>query len=265
MRLFVRWVVLIAFSSAGGSALLACGTSADSLFGKGIGAGVPDASIVVGDDAAVFPDDSPSFVTGDGAGGGCRAKSCAEQFYTCGPNGDGCGGVIDCGSCAAGEFCGGGGYSKCGGVSTTVPDSGTTTACTPATCQSLQYTCGAAGDGCGNVLDCGSCAVPQFCGGGGFNKCGGDSGLTPDGSVACTPKTCAALGYTCGPAGDGCGGQLQCGACVAPAYCGGGGFNKCGGNNGLTPDGSVACTPTTCTALGYTCGPAGDGCGGHLQ
>jgi hypothetical protein len=39
------------------------------------------------------------------------------------------------------------------------------------------------------------------------------------------------LGYNCGPAGDGCGGTLQCGTCSAPQTCGGGGTpNVCGGS-----------------------------------
>jgi hypothetical protein len=38
-----------------------------------------------------------------------------------------------------------------------------------------------------------------------------------------TPETCASLGYTCGTAGDGCGGSLDCGACKGKNTCGGGG------------------------------------------
>src|ERR1700683_3945495 len=37
------------------------------------------------------------------------------------------------------------------------------------------------------------------------------------------PRPCAQQGVTCGPAGDGCGGALQCGPCTAPETCGGGG------------------------------------------
>ena len=34
--------------------------------------------------------------------------------------------------------------------------------------------CGSFSDGCGNILNCGDCTVPQFCGGGGVpNICGG--------------------------------------------------------------------------------------------
>jgi hypothetical protein len=77
----------------------------------------------------------------------------------------------------------------------------------------------------------------------------------PPGS--CVPLTCQAQGFSCGPAGDGCGGELQCGTCVAPETCGGGGTPaQCG-----TP----GCKPLTCMSQGIQCGPAGDGCGGELQ
>ncbi|MCC6522927.1 MAG: hypothetical protein IT373_09720 [Polyangiaceae bacterium] len=39
----------------------------------------------------------------------------------------------------------------------------------------------------------------------------------------CTQTTCSAQGLNCGPAGDGCGGTLDCGTCPAPQTCGGGG------------------------------------------
>jgi hypothetical protein len=46
--------------------------------------------------------------------------------------------------------------------------------------------------------------------------------------------TCAALGYECGMIPDGCGGSLDCGACTAPAACGGGGKpNVCGASSGV--------------------------------
>jgi hypothetical protein len=45
----------------------------------------------------------------------------------------------------------------------------------------------------------------------------------------CTPLTCKAQGFNCGSAGDGCGGLLNCGTCVAPETCGGGGVAEvCG-------------------------------------
>jgi hypothetical protein len=124
---------------------------------------------------------------------------------------------------------------------------GTNPGCTPGTCASEGFTCGMQGDGCGNVLNCGSCTSPQICGGGGSpGVCGG----------GCTPTTCAALGYSCGQTGDGCGNLINCGTCTPPEMCGGGGPNKCGNNT---------CTPTTCAAQKLQCGQTGDGCGNILN
>jgi hypothetical protein len=81
--------------------------------------------------------------------------------------------------------------------------------------------------------------------------------VTPDVPATCTPKTCSQMGVSCGPSGDGCGGVLSCGNCVAPATCGGGGVpSTCG-----TP----TCTKRTCADQNIHCGPAGDGCGGVIQ
>src|SRR5262249_18411736 len=94
--------------------------------------------------------------------------------------------------------------------------------CAPATCSSLGYNCGKTGDGCGNIIDCGTCSSGLTCGAGGPNVCG--SGTAP-----LTPATCQSLGFDCGAAGDGCGGVLQCGTCPTGQTCGGAGVpNVCG-------------------------------------
>jgi hypothetical protein len=81
----------------------------------------------------------------------------------------------------------------------------------------------------------------------------------PAAPTNCTPQTCAHEGIGCGPAGDGCGGLLQCGACKAPQTCGGGGaYGQCG-----YPDAGT-CTPRTCAELGFNCGANGDGCGNQI-
>ncbi len=117
-------------------------------------------------------------------------------------------------------------------------------------CALAGATCGPIGDGCGGVLQCGACALPQTCGGGGTpGACGGDG---------CRPTTCNALGFDCGPAGDGCGNLLACGTCPSPLACGGGGSpGVCGG--------TTRCIPRTCATNGTNCGPVADGCGGLLQ
>jgi hypothetical protein len=212
--------------------------------------------------------------TDGGVASVCTPKTCADDGYDCGYTGDGCGNLLDCGGatvCPAGEFCGGGGPNVCGGSVFTASDGGTVNLCTPTTCAALGYDCGPAGDGCGQLLECGSsCSGSQFCGGGGPNKCGGSVFTASDGGAVnlCTPTTCAALGYDCGPAGDGCGHLLDCGgACPGAQYCGGAGPNRCGGSVYVSADGGTVslCAPTTCSALGFTCGPAADGCGNLLQ
>jgi hypothetical protein len=261
MRSLGHWIGLLAIAGFGGATVVSCGSSPDtSLFEAGAG---PDSSIGLGGDGSVQLDDGPSLL-GDG-GTSCVPKTCVDLGFTCGPNNDGCGNVIDCGStCPSGEFCGGGGYSKCGagaGDGGNGADGGPAS-CTPVTCLALGLSCGQTGDGCGGAIHCGACPTGQFCGGGGFSRCG--TGVTPDGGQACAPKKCTDLNYTCGAAGDGCGAALDCGACASPQFCGGGGFNTCGGSSSADGGGTVACTPKTCSDLGFNCGPAGDGCGGAI-
>lgn len=117
----------------------------------------------------------------------------------------------------------------------------------------------------------------------------------------CPKKTCAQQNIACGPAGDACGGSIDCGPCPegqicqgSPAACitpgctkttcadklaecgqiadGCGGTASCGtcprgticGGAGPNRCGANTCDPITCEAQGIECGPAGDGCGGLL-
>src|SRR3569832_1053869 len=80
-----------------------------------------------------------------------------------------------------------------------------------------------------------------------------------NGSATCTLNTCTSQNAMCGPIGDGCGGQVDCGSCTSPETCGGGGINfECGGGGSGS---GQACTPRDCAQAGATCGVVADGCG----
>jgi hypothetical protein len=64
-------------------------------------------------------------------------------------------------------------------------------------------------------------------------------------------KTCTEQNVMCGTIGDGCGNAINCGTCPAGEVCGGKTPGQC-----YKPP----CTPTTCSALGFNCGNAPDGC-----
>jgi hypothetical protein len=120
--------------------------------------------------------------------------------------------------------------------------------CKKKTCAGVGATCGPVADGCGGLLQCGTCTPPASCGGGGVaNQCGS----------VCKQTSCGAKGANCGVIADGCGGTLTCGVCTPPAVCGGGGTaNVCG-----VPQ----CQPRSCASVGATCGPISDGCGGTVN
>jgi hypothetical protein len=159
--------------------------------------------------------------------------------------------------------------------------------CTPKTCTQAGAQCGAIGDGCGNILNCGMCPANQVCVG---NQC-----------LGCAPKTCAQQGFMCGMQGDGCGDAIDCGPCPPNetcingtctvgtctaktcaqenAMCGSIG-DTCGGivDCGNCPAGQICggcgtpnqcckpvCTPKTCAQQGFNCGAATDGCGNTIM
>jgi len=69
-------------------------------------------------------------------------------------------------------------------------------------------------------------------------------------------QDCASRNAECGSAPDGCGGVLECGACPASKYCGGGGPNRCG---------DAPCVPKSCAEQGASCGGVSDQCEATLE
>jgi hypothetical protein len=149
-----------------------CGVNADGCGGTN-DCGVCPASQLCGAgggysqcaDPTLLPDGGPV----------CTPKKCTDLGYDCGVAADGCGATVHCGSptCAPGEFCGGGGFDKCGGKTLISSPDASTSLCIPATCASLGYDCGFAGDGCGSTIgSCGTCTGTFKCGAAKPNVCG---------------------------------------------------------------------------------------------
>jgi hypothetical protein len=164
---------------------------------------------------------------------GCTGLgSLQHRCYPCGHAGERC--CLASPSCVEGQRC---------GVPLLVSDPADEPRCAPApeagfcitSCMPLggQY-CGRIGDNCGRLLECGSCADPGFtCGGGGIhNVCG-----APRDGGTCHATECETPnGAYCGVVGDGCGADIDCGACRDGTACGALGIaNMCG----TTGDGGV--------------------------
>ncbi len=187
---------------------------------------------------------TPLLEPADDEGDGSLAESGVEAGHDGGDASDGADGAGKDAADATGDDASGAGDAL-------DEDSGPLPFCAPRTCSELGYLCGENGDGCGGVLMCGTCPVPLICGAAGYSECGGGFGLGPDGGPLCTPATCLGLGLDCGPAADGCGGVLQCGACQAPQVCGASGNpGRCGSScTGLCQQ-QVACEGGTTSVSG---------------
>ena len=182
-----------------------------------------------------------------GSGGGAGKGGSTSKGGSSGASGASAGGATG-GSTSKGGASGTGGVSGKGGASGKGGSAGTTGGSAGTKGGSAGASGGKGGSAGGTAGSAGSAG-----GKAGSSGAGGGAG----GSGPCVPKTCTQLGADCGPATDGCGGVVQCGAtCPAGELCGATTPNKCG-----TP----MCAPKTCTSLGFECGPAGDGCGAPLD
>jgi hypothetical protein len=181
--------------------------------------GSPDAVTAIRDTGVVAMDARPSFPDAAPTGNFCR-NDCDCDFATACLAGT-CQIANRYNMCCSNPFCPVGAQCEefvCSG-------------CCPSSCLDRFATCGPIGDGCGGVLNCGSCMAPDTCGGGGVpNQCGSP----PD--AGCVPITCGAIGAGCGVLSDRCGGVLNCGSCTFPEICGGAG----------TPFVCAAKPPPTC-------------------
>jgi hypothetical protein len=92
----------------------------------------------------------------------------------------------------------------------------------------------------------------------------------------CDQLSCIDQGVTCGLAGDGCGGIINCGNCPPPADCVpldcddqqidcGPAGDGCGDVIDCGPCPDPSCDPLSCEDQGIVCGEAGDGCGEVLD
>jgi hypothetical protein len=145
--------------------------------------------------------------------------------------------------------------------------------CVPRSCGELEAECGTVDEGCGVVVDCGTCTAPEICGGAGVaNRCGEPGVCVP----ACDGQPCGApdgCGGTCDVAGccaDECeAGSTRCAdgvmeychvrgdedACVEWAFA-----ETCPSGTCRASDGS-SCSPSPCPALpvAITAGPTAEG------
>jgi hypothetical protein len=185
----------------------------------------------------VLAADGPSRPCEDGLHNGDESDlDCGGSCPSCG-NGQSCLADADCVS----SFCLGG---RC--------------ACRPESCGEQGLECGSSSDGCGSMIDCGSCSAPELCGANGVpNMCS-----CPAESDA---AFCARNGKNCGSvtATDNCGVTrtvASCGTCRSPLTCGGGGAtNVCG----CTPESDAA----FCARRGKNCGTVWgtDNCGSYRE
>lgn len=167
------------------------------------------------------------------------AANCGACGVAC-PSGEVCI-AGQCGCPAGTAFCAG--TSQCVSTACAVAGQVYDSASCACVCPGSQQLCnGACVDLSSDVANCGACGTTctsqpceqamcaaGVCGsvpvtGGACVTSTNAPGVCQNGQCACTPKTCATAGVACGSIPDGCGGELDCGACPGGQYCN---FNQC--------------------------------------
>jgi len=203
---------------------------------------------------------------------GCQSGSCVAGI---------------CSSCLAGQtLCNGSctnfqaDINNCGGCGQACPSGGSVCiagvcSCTPKSCTQLGASCGTTDDGCGSIINCGTCPSGQTCGGGGVANVCGQAGCTSDNQCAanqfCSSGACVTRtvnGAAC-TAADSCqSGNCDQGTCCAVS-CTQQAASSCGTTGACLPGGSACAVypaGTSC-GTGATCNGAGScvacasGCG----
>jgi hypothetical protein len=173
----------------------------------------------------------------------CKSVTCADLGYECGTAWLGCGPsttTTNCGTCPNGKKCNTS-YNIC------------EPACTPLStsdiCKNAKIAsgveCGYISNGCGGIVNCGSCPTGQGCGVYGIaNRC--EAYLPPD--------ECVVLGRNCGKITSVCGGTLDCGTCPTGQQC---------NSNGVC---GPPCVPKVCADFApKQCGAFPDSCNGTVS
>jgi len=171
---------------------------------------------------------------------GCVPVACSGG-PTCGPQSNGCGGVINCGCSTPGQTCGGGGSANVCGSGVPAP---TALSFSPSTVPSGTPSTGTV-----------TINVPAPAGGIVVSLSSTSTFVTVPPSVTVPAgQTMATFSAT----------TTAFSAGTVSANITAGGSVTVSAILTVTASAPAACTPTTCAALGQTCGTASDGCGGTL-
>ena len=169
----------------------------------------------------------------------CQPLTCADMGKRCGCWDDSCGTELLCGTCDAHQLCNDEGqciceFQECNGTCCAQDqecfDDVCVGICQGQSCEEMGKQCGSWDDGCGSMIECGSCSDDKVCGEDGLCACegvecngaccGSDESCVDDlCQKACVPQTCEELGKECGTWDDGCGGQVECATCDTNQTC----------------------------------------------